>query len=218
MDLLPKETRGEIISLLKKSNGMAVGQIAEALDLHSMTVRQHLSVLERDGYIDHDREKTGRGRPKYMYHLTKKAAELFPSDYQQFAINLLDTLAVIEGEGKVEELLTQQMEAKIERYFKDIGDKSLVERVKQLEAFLNEEGYMVEVEETPDKTAYILKEHNCALKSVASKYHQICHNELTLFRRLLGVPVERQCHIGTGAPFCGYKIFKRGLDGKEGIQ
>ena len=50
---------------------------------------------------------------------------------------------------------------------------------------------MVEVEETPDKTAYILKEHNCALKSVANKYHQICHNELTLFQRLLGVPVER---------------------------
>ena len=63
MDLLPKETRGEIISLLKKSNGMTVGQMAEALDLHSMTVRQHLSVLERDGYIDHDQEKIGRGRP-----------------------------------------------------------------------------------------------------------------------------------------------------------
>lgn len=98
---------------------------------------------------------------------------------------------MIGGEEKVEELLAQQMEAKIERYFKNIGDKSLVERVKLLEAFLNEEGYMVEVEETPDKTAYILKEHNCALKSVANKYHPICHNELTLFQRLLGVPVER---------------------------
>lgn len=208
MDLLPKETRGKIISLLKKSNGMTASQIAEVLDLHSMTVRQHLSVLERDGYIDHNRERTGRGRPKYIYHLTKKAAELFPSDYQQFAINLLDTLAVIEGQEKVEEILTHQMEAKIERYFKDIEDKSLVERIKLLEAFLNEEGYMVEVEETPDKTAYILREHNCALKLVANKYHQICHNELTLFQRLLGVPVERQCHMGTGAHFCGYKIFK----------
>ena len=208
MDLLPKETRGKIISLLKRSNGMTASQIAEALDLHSVTVRQHLSVLERDGYIDHDRERTGRGRPKHIYHLTKKAAELFPSDYQQFAINLLDTLSVIEGQEKVEELLTQQMEAKIERYFKDIEGKSLVERIKLLEGFLNEEGYMVEVEETPDKTAYILREHNCALKLVANKYHQICHNELTLFQRLLGVPVERQCHIGAGAHFCGYKIFK----------
>ncbi len=208
MDLLPKETRGEIISLLKKSNGMTAGKIAKALELHSMTIRQHLSILEREGFIRHSREKIGRGRPSYVYHLTKKADELFPTDYQQFAINLLDTLMVTEGPEKVNQLLEHQMEEKIARYFKNFEHKSLADKVALLTEFLNEEGYMVEVEETSDGTAYFLKEHNCVLGSVAKKYQQICHNELTLFQRLLGVPVERQCHMAVGDHYCGYKILK----------
>jgi predicted ArsR family transcriptional regulator len=208
VDLIPKETRGEIISLLKKSDGMTAGKIAEALDLHSMTVRQHLSILERDGYIDHRREKIGRGRPTYVYSLTEKAERLFPSNYQRFALNILDTLATMEGAEKVNQLLASQMETKLATHFNALEGKSLAEKVERLEEFLNKEGYMVEVEETPDKTAYILKEHNCALGSVAEKYRQICDSELNLFQRLLGVPVERQCHIATGAHFCSYRISK----------
>ena len=47
---------------------------------------------------------------------------------------------------------------------------------------------MVEVEETP--TAFIMKEHNCALGSVVEKYNQLCQQELSLFERLLSVPLN----------------------------
>jgi predicted ArsR family transcriptional regulator len=203
----PKETRGEIVSLLRKSAGMTAGEIAKGLDLHSMTVRQHLSILERDGYIQHSREKIGRGRPVYVYKLTQEAGEsLFPNNYPRFALGTLDALAVIDGAEKVNQLLEYQMEAKISTHFKNIRDKSLAERVQMLTNFLNEEGYMVEVEETSN--AYIIKEHNCAVDSIAKKYPQLCHHELSLFKRLLNVPVERQCHMATGDSLCSYKVPK----------
>ena len=203
----PKETRGEIIDLLKKHTGMTAGEIAEELDLHSMTVRQHLSILEGEGYIQHGREKIGRGRPVYVYQLTQKAEErLFPSDYPQFALRILDTLAAIDGEEKVNQLLEYQMEAKLSYHLKNIQGKSLAEKIRLLVELLNEEGYMVEIEETSN--AYIIKEHNCAIDSIAKKYPQLCDHELSLFKRLLNVPVERQCHMAAGDSLCSYKISK----------
>ena len=81
MQFLPKKTRGEIVVLLKRKDGMVASEIANELDLHSMIVRQHLAILEREGYVRHSLEKIRRGRPTYVYHLTSSAAELFPSDY-----------------------------------------------------------------------------------------------------------------------------------------
>ena len=207
MKSLPKDTRAEIVALLKKSTGMTAGDIAKELDLHSMTVRQHLSILEREGHIQHKREKIGRGRPVYVYNLTQEAEEsLFTSNYPGFAMGTLDALVVIDGAEKVNQLLEHQMESKIATHFKNIADKSLSERVQMLADRLNDEGYEVEIEETP--AAYIFKEHNCALDSIAKKYRQLCHFELLLFERLLNVPVERQCHMGAGDLLCSYKVPK----------
>ena len=207
MKSVPKDTRGEIVELLKKNNGMTAGGIAKELDLHSMTVRQHLSILEREGYIQHYREKISRGRPVYIYKLTAEAKErLFPNNYPRFALGTLDALVVIDGAEKVNQLLEYQMEAKIAMCLNDIGGKSLAEKIKVLAAFLDEEGYQVEIAETP--SAYILKEHNCALESIAQKYPQLCQLELSLLQRLLDVPVERECHMPTGDSVCSYKVLK----------
>ena len=206
MKSLPKETRGEIVSLLKKSNGMTASEIATELDLHSMTVRQHLAVLERDSYIQHNREKIGRGRPTYVYRLAEEAKRLFPSNYPRFTMGILDALVMMDGAEKVDQLLAYDMEAKISTHFKNIENKSLGQRAAMLGDYWSEERYVVEVEETP--TAFIMKEHNCALGSVVEKYNQLCQQELSLFERLLSVPVERQCHMATGDHLCSYKISK----------
>lgn len=207
MKSVPKDTRGAIVELLKKNNGMTAGEIAKELDLHSMTVRQHLSILERESYIQHYREKISRGRPVYIYKLTPEAKEsLFPNDYPRFALGTLDALVVIDGAEKVNQLLEYQMEAKIQMCLDDIEGKSLDEKIKVLAAFLDEEGYQVEIAETPN--AYILKEHNCALDSIAKKYPQLCQLELSLLQRLLDVPVERECHMPSGDSICSYKVLK----------
>ena len=207
MKSVPKDTRHAIVELLKKNDGMTASRLAKQLDLHSMTIRQHLSILEREGHIQHYREKISRGRPVYVYKLTPEAKEsLFPNNYPRFALGTLDALMVIDGAEKVNQLLEYQMEAKIATCLNDIEGKSLAEKVKMLAAFLDEEGYQVEVAETPN--AYILKEHNCALESIAKEYPQLCQLELSLLQRLLDVPVERECHMPTGDSVCSYKVLK----------
>ena len=65
--MLPNDTRGKIITLLKRKHGMSASEIADTLNFHSMTVRQHLSILEREGYVEHRQEKIRRGRGRHTF-------------------------------------------------------------------------------------------------------------------------------------------------------
>ena len=113
--VLLKETRGEIVNLLKTRQGLSASELAEELELHSMTIRQHLAILESNDYIMRTKEKSNRGRPKFFYHLTQKAKEkISPRSYPQFAVGLLDTLASTDGSEKVNHLLRTHIENKVQ--------------------------------------------------------------------------------------------------------
>ena len=102
MDPVLKETRGEIVNLLKTRQGVSASELAEELSLHSMTIRQHLAILESNGYIQRTKVKSNRGRPKFFYHLTEKAKEnIAPRNYPKFAVELLDIVESIDGSAFV---------------------------------------------------------------------------------------------------------------------
>jgi len=205
--VLLKETRGEIVNLLKTRQGLSASELAEELELHSMTIRQHLAILESNDYILRTKEKSNRGRPKFFYHLTQKAKEkISPRSYPQFAVGLLDILASTDGSEKVNHLLRTHIENKIQAEIGNFENKTLSQKVNMLTSLLDEEGYMVELEETSD--AYLLKMHHCILEDVAQKYRQLCDSELEMFLRLLGVVVERVCHTVAEDDYCSYRVSK----------
>ncbi|MBI4299956.1 MAG: DeoR family transcriptional regulator, partial [Chloroflexi bacterium] len=45
-----QSTRGHIVELLKRHGGATVDELSKVLGLASMTIRQHLAILERDSY------------------------------------------------------------------------------------------------------------------------------------------------------------------------
>ena len=48
---IPKGTRNKIVRMLKRNQGLSSTEIGEQLGLHKVTVRQHLDLLEDDGYV-----------------------------------------------------------------------------------------------------------------------------------------------------------------------
>jgi predicted ArsR family transcriptional regulator len=63
-------TKAEILALLKRNDGSSVDELATALNLAPMTVRQHLTTLERDALVHADEVRRPTGRPHYRYRLT----------------------------------------------------------------------------------------------------------------------------------------------------
>ena len=85
-------TRQEILDHLQKHGRATVKELGQLLGLTSTGIRQHLTVLERDGLVL-AREERGRvGRPTLVYSLTDKAESLFPRGYDELANPLLEEL------------------------------------------------------------------------------------------------------------------------------
>lgn len=63
-------TKTEILSLLKRNDGSSVEDLASSLQLAPMTIRQHLTALERDALVESTEVRRSTGRPHYHYRLT----------------------------------------------------------------------------------------------------------------------------------------------------
>ena len=80
-----RNTKEEILSLLKRNGGHSVNELATSLKLAPITIRQHLTKLDRDGLLvtENGLQTNGgphsSGRPHYIFRLTAKAhAQAFP--------------------------------------------------------------------------------------------------------------------------------------------
>ena len=77
-------------------------------------------------------------------------------------------------------------------------------RTSQLVAeFRSSQGYMAEATVLAPGVASI-REHHCALREVAEQFPELCAAEQELMEELLGVPLERTCHMLTGCSSCAY--------------
>jgi len=64
-------TKTQILALLKRTDGAAVDELASSLGLAAMTVRQHLTALERDSLVRSQEVRRPMGRPHFRYSLTQ---------------------------------------------------------------------------------------------------------------------------------------------------
>lgn len=89
-------TKTEILARLKRSDGATVDELASSLGLAAMTVRQHLTALERDTLIHAEEVRRATGRPHYRFTLTDEGHRQLASGYDRLAALLVDVAGVIE--------------------------------------------------------------------------------------------------------------------------
>lgn len=198
-------TQDSIVLFIKKNKEVTVAELCDYLKITSMAVRRHLNVLQGDALIDAELVRHGRGRPFYKYRLTSKAENLFPSGFQNLAMDLLDAVYEQSGHQGVLELLTIRNKKRLASLTPRIESKTLPERVREVTKIFSEDGYMTEWEELPDGNFFIFQRH-CAVHDVAQKYRQVCGLEPLLMESLLGVKVTREKYMLKDDPVCGYLV------------
>jgi predicted ArsR family transcriptional regulator len=201
-----RDVRHRVLGLLKLKGSLSAGEMSQDLEITYMGVRQHLTLLERDGLIRHHTEQRGRGRPTYVYSLTESGHERFPRTYPQLANDLLDTIRALDGEDGIERVFGKRTEWLEARYKARLVDKRLEDQVRELAQIRTEEGYMAGWEKL-DGNSFVLWEHNCAIRQVARHCAQACSHELELFRRVLdSAEVTSEAHMMAGDRACAYRI------------
>lgn len=200
------ETRMRILQLLKMRSSMTINELKEALNISTMGIRQHLTILKKEGLVEYYIEKQERGRPHHIYSLTDDASSLFPTTYANFAVGLMNEVAKLNGPGFINKIFRSRMKSQLQMYKEQLDGKELIDRIKELARIRDDEGYMARFEE--DENDYVLTEHNCPIAAIAQEYPHVCEIELGLFRQSLGTKVIRVDHLMQGSHKCCYRIPK----------
>lgn len=189
----------DLIMLLKRSNGMSVNELAAALRMSYMGVKQHCVFLEKKGYVDTwRRPKEGGGRPEKMYRLTPKLDGFFPGASRELLLDVLAGAETAFGTGAAEKLLQHHFELISARYEEKIKGRTMLERAQSFAKVRTAEGCISACEFDPHEglriveyhshVAFVGKLHGCACdleaKMVGSLLHCDCERLDTSFDRV----------------------------------
>jgi len=200
-----KQSRSAIIDLLKVNGAMSVERLAGELEVSKVCVRRHLGLLESDGLVTFEEERHDRGRPRFIYRLTEKAARLFPQIYDEFAKEALAQVQRNFGDDALRRVLRSRADELIAQFEEKLGGRNFDERVKSLTGEINAKGYLADARRMKDGS-YRLRQRNCPIESVAVAYPQVCEEELRVYREVLGCEIVCECRIADGARKCDFHI------------
>src|SRR3972149_9639029 len=118
-------TRQQILDYLRRRGRATVKDLDAHLALTSTGVRQHLTVLEREGLVEAHEERGHVGRPALVYRLTEEGDALYPKAYDELANILLDELREMAGGQALQTLLRRAAARLAEPYRQRLEGKSL---------------------------------------------------------------------------------------------
>jgi DeoR family suf operon transcriptional repressor len=200
-------TRRQILESLKKRGELSADDLAEQLQLTTSGVRQHLVALTSDGLVAHRQVREGPGRPRHCYHLTAAADALFPRAYSDLTNELLGYASDDDPE-LIERLFDRRRKRRVEDAKQRLKGKAFEQKVEELAAILDEDGYLADFQPLPDgEPGFLITEHNCAILGVARRYGQACSSEIGFLREALPeAKIERIQHMIAGAHSCAYEV------------
>ena len=203
-----KSQRLEVINRLKRSQGLSVGELAKALGMSYMGIKQHCVDLEKRGYLYTWRDpRIGpqAGRPKLLYRLTPRALALFPSTSNESTRRLLESARDLYGSAAPEKLLYQMFQRKTEDYQAKVKGDTLAKRVASFAALRDAEGCMAEADH--DGHYWYITEHHTLIGDLLEAYPTLLPRlEQVMFGQVLGRPVVREPKGIMGLYCCAFRV------------
>jgi predicted ArsR family transcriptional regulator len=209
-------TKEHILAYLKQAGVATVDGLATELGLARMTIRQHLTVLERDALVQSREERRSKGRPRLVFTLTEGGQERFPKQYERLADLVLqevafldpEDLAGLDGDGKKRLLLEKMAERVYREHESKVKDRPLPERVAIVTDILKDEGGFADWSAGPE--GYEIADHNCVYRRVVDSHPDICTWHVSLLARLLDSDVECSEFMRNGADACRFVVRREG--------
>jgi len=189
------DTKGEILALLKRTGGHSVNELASTLTLAPITIRQHLTRLERDGLLLSEAESNGNGRPHYVFRLSAKAqAEAFPYRSDRLVELLIKEIGHLDGselqglsEQQKTRLVLERVAQRLSReYASVIRGWPLEERVVFVTEVMQSDGGFAEWEKTD--RGFEIRDFNCLFHRLLDG--DVCEWHSTFLKNVLGEDLQ----------------------------
>jgi predicted ArsR family transcriptional regulator len=199
-----KSTKDRILQTLLRKPKSTINEIAEAVGINAISVRHHLSNLEKEGLISAEEERHGVGRPRLMYSLTLDGMERFPTKYLRLTTKLLAQMKETMPAPAVAKLFSQVAEEMASDVSEQIKGLSMEERLDFVKEMLAQEGFTVEWEKKG--TEYQIHEISCPYYQIGIAHPEVCTVDQTLISKMLALPANKVQCILDGAAHCTYVV------------
>jgi predicted ArsR family transcriptional regulator len=199
-----KSTREKILNTLLTERQATIKQLSEVVGINGISVRHHLINLQAEGLVTAEEQRHGVGRPAFVYRLTEKGMEMFPTNYLKLTNHLLSELK--------ETLSPEELESTFRRIGKKQAEEStnidknqpIEAQIEQLADQLASERFMLSWKKEDD--SIILQSDNCPYLHVGKEHPEICKIDETLFSEALGKEVKLETCLLRGDARCTYRI------------
>jgi len=199
-----KSTKERILQTLLRKPKLTINDLAEAVEINPISVRHHLSNLEKEGLIAADEERHGVGRPRLVYSLTEDGMEHFPTKYLRLTTRLLAQMKESMPGPMVATLFNQIAEDLASQYASDIKGLNMEERLDFVKELLAQEGFTVEWEKKEGQ--YEIHEISCPYYQIGIAHPEVCTVDQTLISKMLAVPANKVQCILSGGAHCTYVV------------
>ncbi|MDR7426533.1 MAG: winged helix-turn-helix transcriptional regulator [Armatimonadota bacterium] len=201
IDLQP--TRSQLLRIIRERGGVTLRDLQQATGLSRSTLRQHLTILQRDGAV-RERLLRGRpGRPPIVYEPSPAAPR---RALESYAAILGAVLRVVGGQGTHQvRRIAEAAAVEIARRHAHIATLlSLEDRITAALGALLEDARTAEVRPVGRDYEVVLRD--CPLLALAGELPQICGITRELLHRLTGATVEQRRWMLRGDPCCSFLL------------
>jgi len=199
-----KSTKEKILDTLHRKSKITINDIAEAVGINAISVRHHLSNLEKEGLIAADEERHGVGRPRLVYSLTQDGMERFPTKYLQLTTRLLTQMKDSMPGPVVAKLFSQIAETMASEYSEQIKGLSMEDRLDFVKEMLAREGFTVEWEKKGKE--YQIHEISCPYYQIGVAHPEVCTVDQMLISTMLALPAQKVQCVLDGSSHCTYVV------------
>lgn len=194
-----------VLDLLRREP-MTVTQLATELEVTATAVRQRLSRLMVQGWVERRAVKTPRGRPCHYYGLTESGRRQTGNSFHELATALWDEIRAIPDPEIRRGLLQRVAHRMAGGYADRVAGETTGDRMEALAAIYRERNIPLAVEEREEKSDAgharlpVLNALACPYPELAERDRSICAVERLMFAELLQTNLRlTQCRLDGGA-------------------
>ncbi|MRS05708.1 ArsR family transcriptional regulator [bacterium] len=204
-----KSTRDRILQTLLTNPTATITELAEAVDINTISVRHHLTNLQAEGLIQASEERHGVGRPRLVYSLTDTGLEKFPTRYMTLTNRLLEQLKSTLTQEEINELFVRMAKSLASEHLERIKKLPIEQKLDAIRKSLGDEGFMIEWQKIGDD--YQIIEKACPFYHVGQSHPEVCVMDQTLISTMLSIPTDKVQCVLSGDVHCTYLITAKSL-------
>ena len=198
-------TRQQILDFLRQHGEGSVRDLGDHLGLTATGVRQHLAVLEREGFVASREMRGNVGRPALAYRMTSTAEALYPKSYGELATALLEAARGALPDEAYQRVVAGAAETLAAPHLPALEGLPMAERVEAACCLLREQDVVVTCD--PDGAGgFVLVERTCPFRDAASSHPSVCGMHESLVGRLAGMQATLMSTLVGGADRCVYHL------------